>query len=627
MRAIRRGRSLSVAGLATPPLQSPAHTQTATADKIIQRNVPKPTTGPAGLWQLLLAASPEASSGLSSSASLAAAGTLPTAKNINVVALIRRKKIVTTTVTAATVPIDPSFIDRLTHIVSAVAVGPVQDRFLRWEIIRLEMCYDVLQHGCITDTSEGREVRIPLHMTTQHTTPDSLKLRGEAVNHPTVQSELFRLWGEISLRGGITLPSYYGICLAIVSTLLPHLSERECHQLITTEVELDLPDQTSDDAPMTKPQFLRWMGILALIWMETHSVAEALTFVQHVGALLLRPVETVDMDFYTRYSRKDPSLLVPLVPAKVCAGGAAAVVQYAREQLAISIKVRFGSLLSDAPVTAKARIKKRQRHTAGRSISAYMAPGTEEDNARTHFDWVEEAVESRQRSVAISGPPGAESGAQELHSSQLLHGHSNSFDAVSSKTSPTQSSPSAMYLTSTSTLIPTLGRNDGNDGDDRSAERTERKEEVSTRTNTYSHRFGLSSRALQRRRQATKAKLHQLSLTPNPTTCAPMSDAFLPPIAKVGARHLREGRQYAPTAEALVITTPPLHSDGGVQQPEERYLAPVRAPDASAAEVLRRLRKLAGGAGNLYTLADVDLRPTYSHATQVKLSRKTMSTM
>jgi hypothetical protein len=593
------------------------------ADQLLRGSIPQPTTAPAALWQLLLAAS-QAAGGVVENVSATSAGTITTAKNINVVSLIRRRKIVSATVTPENVDVSDGFVARLRAIAAHVAPGPVRERFVRWEIMRMQMLHGVLQYGCVTDLSEGREVRIPLQMTTRpHADPGHVNVvaqRGEAMDHAMVQAELFRIWGEVALRGGIALPSYYGLCKTVCGALLPHLSERELHQLISTEVELDLPDQASEDDPMTRPQFLRWMGVLGIIWMETQSVAEALTFVQHVGALLLLPIEAVDMEFYSRYGRRDPSLLVPVAATKACVS-AATIEAYAREQLAVSVKVRFGSLLSDAPITVKARIKKRQRHTAGHSISAYMAPSAEAAGLRgmtvaesesadvSRLRSADDEAAERRKNVTVDGSPRRAADADDDVAS-----FSGGSDDAEKDADAAESPPNAHRE---GTGASTRERNNMKMLAMVASMEFATEEEApppppELRGSYYSCRFGLSSRAgRERQRQRTPAGFMQGETDIG--VLAPLKPGALPPLS--GVVSASPGRRLG--SRHVTSTTPtPQRRSAAASLPTRKSSTPppVKAPDASAADVLAKIRArnaTTGPAGRRAAsmLTSVDLKP------------------
>jgi hypothetical protein len=295
----------------------------------------------------------------------------------------------------------------------------MRERLIRWDTIKLEMLWGCLRNDRVYDELGGRVMCIPLLMAVQPLSESAVETKqGALLSHREVQKELYKLWEEMCLRGGIDQVTFFGYCKMVYGMLLPHLSDRELHQLITVEVELDYPEA---EVQMSKPQFFRWIGALSLIWVESCSVSEIISFISDVAAILTRPIECFDTRFFTNYSRKDPSLLIPYITTKQLAD-VDSMLLFVKQQVALSVRVRFGSLLSEAPITDKARIKKRTKAQADKGFGLFMAPEAEERAALGQLSANEEAVFDDVPSPASgagSDPPPASAAAAAMRRARL----------------------------------------------------------------------------------------------------------------------------------------------------------------------------------------------------------------
>jgi hypothetical protein len=371
------------------------------------------TTPPCSLWQLLVQAKARTHMANMSTAAVSMSHNGKLARYVDMHALVNTKKIQIRSVNTIALECGYFFEQRLLQW-RHLPVG-TRERFARWEVMKISMMHGLVHDGVVVDKSEGRVIRVPLQMGIVPLTGASLGLRREALAHPQVQRAIFVLWEEMVQRGGIDVPTYFSMSKMVIEILLLHLSDREIHQLITMEVELDIADPGGN---MTAPEFIRWVGGLALLWMETHTIAEALSFVQEMSNVFLRPIECFDLRFAAQFTRKDPSLLIPsLAVGAACLESDAALVSFARDQLAISIRVRFGSLLSEKPLAAKARMKKRQGKAAKPGHGFFMTPTSESHRA---YAVEEEVARATPDNASLSWLSGA-----ALQSGMTLRGLGN----------------------------------------------------------------------------------------------------------------------------------------------------------------------------------------------------------
>lgn len=298
-------------------------------------------TGPverASLWQLLTQdrySEPSDLVVLQFRASVAA-----TSKYLNMRELATRKEVRLTAVDPQTVFLGTACEQRLKAWREGLPAG-MRERVVRWEIMKAQMTWGVVFDGVVVDAGIGRVLRIPLHSAIVPTTKASIELRLAAFNNPVVVAVLDELWQEIlgvSGDGGVPVALYFAGWREIATTLLVHLNDREVHQLVTMEAEFDYADRV--DKPLNRMQFLRGVTTLGLIWLETHSTAEALQFTVQIAKMWRRVLAGPDLSFLQAFTRKNPSSLVVSVPPRVMEADDA-LITFAQARLVASIKLRF----------------------------------------------------------------------------------------------------------------------------------------------------------------------------------------------------------------------------------------------------------------------------------------------
>ena len=360
-------------------------------------------------------------------------------KYVDLKDLVNRKRVKLAVVDKRELVVGPIFEQRLATWRTCTA-GVTRQRLIRWEIMKAQMAYDVVSHaGVVRDEGVGRVLVIPLCMSAIPTTELSIEVRTSTLNNPVVTGVLEALWTDIVCAtngAGLTAALYFDAWRLVVSALLVHLSDREVHQLVTLEAEADYsrtPQQLQPlyiadggdavldgNARLSKLTFMKSITIIALAWMETHSVTEAVNFCTTIAGIWRVAIRDFRLQshnkdaepFYDAFGRKDASLLVPNIPAK-CLSGNQTLIEFANAQLALSVKLRFGMLLSDPPITEKARLRKRGAKGQGREkvaagLRGFLTPMVEADRRTAYDSEADDGDASQGRDDVPGGAPSFE---------------------------------------------------------------------------------------------------------------------------------------------------------------------------------------------------------------------------